>query len=267
MSKIFAHRGFAYMYAENSLESIKEALSIDYIDGVEIDIRMTKDRQFVLIHDPILNNVSNGDGLVNYYTLKELKKLKFHTNIIEYKMLYLKSLINKDGFKIRKRLRKIKKHKFQITTLDKVLEILNDKILLIEIKSDINNDFDYEKFIDLINKYKGKKIMIQSFNMNVIKQLKKLDKKLNLGILIADINKDTKLSFKTNFISIKNEELDNSILVNALYQNKIINVWTVDYYNKLKKLIKKIDGKINDVNIITNNPDLIYKYFRILNKK
>ena len=63
MGKIFAHRGFSSYYPENSLEAIKESLKYDYIDGIEIDIRMTKDEKFVLIHNSSIDQVSNGEGL------------------------------------------------------------------------------------------------------------------------------------------------------------------------------------------------------------
>lgn len=265
MGKIFAHRGFSSIYSENSLEAIKECFKYDYIDGIEIDIRMTKDEKFVLIHNSSIDLVSNGNGFVNDYTLDELLEFDFHTNSIDYKINYLKSYINKNGFHIRKMLRKIRKHKFKIVTLEEVLDVLNDKILLIEIKYMNGDKFNLEKFLNIINKYKNKNIMIQSFNKNIINRLKKLDKNLNLGILM-EIASEEKLSMKTNFISISNEAVNNDILVKALYNKKSVNVWTIDYYRQFKKLVNVLDGKINDVGIITNYPDLIKKYLDKVNK-
>ena len=46
MTKIYAHRGFSSIYPENSMDSIKEAIKYDYIDGIEIDVRMTKDKRY-----------------------------------------------------------------------------------------------------------------------------------------------------------------------------------------------------------------------------
>mgnify|MGYP003314764404 CR=1 FL=1 len=71
MTKIYAHRGFSSIYPENSMEAIKEAIKYDYIDGIEIDVRMTKDKRFVLIHNRDINDVSNGFGNVSDYTLDE----------------------------------------------------------------------------------------------------------------------------------------------------------------------------------------------------
>ncbi|MCI9110247.1 MAG: glycerophosphodiester phosphodiesterase, partial [Bacilli bacterium] len=50
--KIIAHRGNDEIHKENTMEAILNSLTLPYIDGVEIDIRMTKDYQFVIHHDP-----------------------------------------------------------------------------------------------------------------------------------------------------------------------------------------------------------------------
>ena len=47
---IFAHRGIANYYAENTKESFDSARSLGF-KAVEIDIRQTKDDVFVLFHD------------------------------------------------------------------------------------------------------------------------------------------------------------------------------------------------------------------------
>ena len=50
--KIIAHRANDEIHKENTMESILNSLKIPYIDGIEIDIRMTKDYNFVIHHDP-----------------------------------------------------------------------------------------------------------------------------------------------------------------------------------------------------------------------
>lgn len=50
--KIIAHRGNDGIHLENSMEAIINSLSISYIDGVEFDIRHTKDYDFIIHHDP-----------------------------------------------------------------------------------------------------------------------------------------------------------------------------------------------------------------------
>ena len=53
---IIAHRGNDSTNKENSLKAIINSLKKDYIDGVEFDIRLTKDKKFILNHDPFHKN-------------------------------------------------------------------------------------------------------------------------------------------------------------------------------------------------------------------
>lgn len=68
--KIIAHRGNDGIHRENTLEGILGSLDKDYIDGVEFDIRVTRDFKFVINHDPFYNGY-----LIKKCTLKKLQKL------------------------------------------------------------------------------------------------------------------------------------------------------------------------------------------------
>ena len=52
---LIAHRGNNNDLRENSKEAILSALNQPYIDGVEFDVRMTKDKKIVIIHDSLIN--------------------------------------------------------------------------------------------------------------------------------------------------------------------------------------------------------------------
>ena len=68
---IISHRANDnHSFKENTIEAIKDVLNKDYIDGVEIDIRLTKDNKIVLYHSPIIYNL----GLISNNNLKEIKK-------------------------------------------------------------------------------------------------------------------------------------------------------------------------------------------------
>ena len=54
MKKIFGHRGLPNVYPENTFLSLNKALEI--CDFVETDVRITKDQQLILFHDPVINN-------------------------------------------------------------------------------------------------------------------------------------------------------------------------------------------------------------------
>ncbi len=68
MRKIFGHRGLPQIYKENTFTGINKAN--EYCDFVEIDIRLTKDNNLILFHDPNI-----GDDLIKDLTLAELEIL------------------------------------------------------------------------------------------------------------------------------------------------------------------------------------------------
>lgn len=76
MEKTFlkiGHRGNGAGYGENTLDGIHHA----YLAGAnccEYDVRMTRDRITVLMHDPNINRTTNGTGRVRDYTYDELEK-------------------------------------------------------------------------------------------------------------------------------------------------------------------------------------------------
>ena len=70
--KIFAHRGANDRFNESTLTAYKIA-SLDGVDALEIDLRMTKDGELVAMHDQTIDRTTNGSGKVSDYTMKELQ--------------------------------------------------------------------------------------------------------------------------------------------------------------------------------------------------
>ncbi|MEM2913929.1 MAG: glycerophosphodiester phosphodiesterase family protein, partial [Candidatus Bathyarchaeia archaeon] len=68
------HRGARAYEPENTLRSFKKAIDLG-VDAVELDVRRTKDNELVVIHDAEVDKTTNGKGLVNMLTLREIKQL------------------------------------------------------------------------------------------------------------------------------------------------------------------------------------------------
>ena len=50
--KFIAHRGLdKHNFKENSIEAFKYCFNSSYIDGVEMDVRLTRDKKVVISHD------------------------------------------------------------------------------------------------------------------------------------------------------------------------------------------------------------------------
>jgi glycerophosphoryl diester phosphodiesterase len=73
---VTAHRGFSAQCPENTIIAFKEAVKIGG-DIVEFDIRGTRERIPVILHDPTIDRTSDGTGSPGDYTLEELKRFDF----------------------------------------------------------------------------------------------------------------------------------------------------------------------------------------------
>ena len=206
---LISHRGLDnHEFSENSLKAILNVLDKDYIDGVEIDVRITKDKEIILIHDPIIDLVSDGVGIVKYMTLKDLQKYKYG------------------------------KSKESITTLDQVLSIDTNKIILIELK-ELGNDYInlVDETIKIINKY-NLNTYISSFNYNLLNYIKSTYKNIKCGLIIG---------YGLNALYLKNQFDFN--IISSYYHSKVDNKKLTFIFN----INKKYSSNSNDQYLISDN--------------
>ena len=71
-----AHRGASYDVAEHTLAAYVEAIESG-ADGLECDVRMTRDGHLVCVHDRTVNRTSDGKGVVSDLDLAGLRALDF----------------------------------------------------------------------------------------------------------------------------------------------------------------------------------------------
>jgi glycerophosphoryl diester phosphodiesterase len=70
---IIAHRGISAKAPENTLASFAIATEAPGIDMVELDVRLSKDEEVIVLHDRTLQRTSTGNGVARKYSLRELK--------------------------------------------------------------------------------------------------------------------------------------------------------------------------------------------------
>lgn len=218
--EIISHRGNNnHDYNENTLDAVINAINKDYVDGVEIDIRITKDNNLVVIHDLVIDN----GKIVREMTLKELFKYNFGNEL----------------------------HYSKIATLEDVLKnVTNNKKIIIEIKEE-SNDFItlVDKLDELLKKYSNRNILLCSFNYQLCKYIKK-NYKYKIGLLIGiKLNLD-KFYNNFNFNSINYRHINKIV-----FKFKRNYIWTINSEKEFKKLKKKI-VKYN-IGIITDKPYLL----------
>ena len=120
-----------------------------------------------------------------------------------------------------------------LTTLDKVLTINTDKILLIDIK--VNNN--YKKFGNLLLKELDKyerNIYLASFNKKVIKYLGKKTK-YKKGIITLNYKKNNNDFVVINYNTISSKKIND-------IKNKEIFIWTIHNDNDLEKVKNKFSN-------------------------
>jgi glycerophosphoryl diester phosphodiesterase len=71
---VVAHRGASSTTPENTLPAFEEAARAG-ADAVELDVRLTRDRVPVVLHDPDVSATTDGAGQVHTLTVEEVKRL------------------------------------------------------------------------------------------------------------------------------------------------------------------------------------------------
>jgi glycerophosphoryl diester phosphodiesterase len=71
---ICAHRGAMDTHPENTLSAFEEAIRLG-AHMIEFDVRITKDKKLVIMHDATVDRTTDGTGRVSELTLKEIQLL------------------------------------------------------------------------------------------------------------------------------------------------------------------------------------------------
>ena len=74
------HRGITDYYPENTLGSIAETIQSNRYDGIEIDIQLTKDDEWILYHDYSLLRLNNIDASANNINFNEISMIRWKGN-------------------------------------------------------------------------------------------------------------------------------------------------------------------------------------------
>lgn len=177
MRKWIAHRGNNnHGFNENTKEALLASLRTDYIAGVELDVRKTKDNQLVIIHNPTISWTSNGTGIVKYMTLKELEQYNFGNE----------------------------QHKQKICTLNDFLkEVKTNKIIMIEVKDSSITDLLFQ----VIQNYPNLNLYISSFDDIFLKQFKEKHPKYKVGLIMGEMINHNKDISQFDFIVTKDIHL------------------------------------------------------------
>lgn len=208
---IYSHRGESRYAPENTMSAFFLAYLLNS-DGIECDIRKSKDGQLVIIHDKTINRTSNGKGRVDNHTIDELRKYNFGNNKYDDE---------------------------KILTLDEFLKIFSNKNIniLLEVKEP-----GYEIEIwRVLSKYNLNNIVIISFEYGILENFRKISKIIRLGWLVYEINRhiiDESKKIKIDLIICNSLFLNRKNVDSVKKCNLKIGAWGVKNKAELKRLDK-----------------------------
>lgn len=222
-----AHRGEDnHKYISNTTKALISSLDKEYINGVELDIRMTKDKKIVIFHNFLIDDKNHPIRPVSTLTYQQIKKYNIGTdNNVDHVSL--------------------------LETFLKKVKDTNKKIL-VEIKEESN---DYKEIIkeviNIIDKY-DLNYYICSFNYSLIKYIKKNYPKYKVGLLIGFLINDNRLYNEFDFVSITINYLEKWDFSKETF------VWTINKESDLKKLL----NYSYDIGVITDRSYKLEQYLK-----
>ena len=221
-----AHRGAKAYEPENTLQAFQKALDLNS-DGIELDVHLSADGHIIVIHDETIDRTTNGKGLVNSFSLAELKSFLI------------------DG-------------KYQIPTLNEVFDLVDKRCLInIELKGLATPN----KVVALIEEYIAAKnwnynhFIVSSFDWNMLQETSNLNPKIPIGVLTEeDLSKALAFAekIKAKAINPDFQLLNAENVIEIQEKGFLVLPWTVNSKEDIQKV------KSYNVNgIISDNPDKI----------
>lgn len=221
-----AHRGAKAYEPENTLIAFQKALDLN-ADGIELDVHLSADGHIIVIHDETIDRTTDGNGLVNSFSLSELKSFLI------------------DG-------------KYKIPTLNEVFDLVDKKCL---INIELKGLGTASKVVKIIEEYISEKnwnyedFIVSGFDWSMLEETSNLNSKIPIGVLTEE-NIAAALAFAENIkakaIHPDFHLLNNENVLQIQEKGFMVLPWTINSEEDIQKVKSyKVDG------IISDNPDKI----------
>ncbi len=236
-----AHRGACGLYPENTALAMQKA--IDYgADLIEFDLRLTRDKVPVLLHDYTIDRTSDGTGMPGDYTLEELQKFNFS---------YFRSIWGE-------RLDKASYAGLTIPTFEDILNLFHDKCCM-NIQVYDSSDESLQTICRLYREYdmfdRG---FLAMSSFEAAEQVRKIDPEVEVAVLgqwdkratVPEIEKCK--AFGCRFIQPPIEHLTDETLTCCRDLGVHANIFFSDIDTEIRQLIQRgVSG------ILTNRIDIL----------
>ena len=251
MSKplIIGHRGASAIAPENTLAAFRQALA-DGAEGLEFDVRLSKDGEVFVFHDATLTRLSDRKNFVSSLNADELRKIDV-------------------GAWFNKRRANISGADFSgetIPTLRETLEFLRDfkGLIYIELKC---RESEIEKLVEAVSKIISgstllPQIIVKSFQLEAIPHIRKICPKVKTAALFAPkimtiLRKEKRLvniahELGADMLSVHFSLATRKLMKKAAKKNLPVTIWTADNPRWIKRAFD-----LGLFAVITNNPAIL----------
>ena len=206
MVKVLGHRGCAGIEPENTIRAFKRAMDL-CVDFIELDVRMSRDKKLVVIHDDKVDRTTNGNGYVRDLTFEEMRKL--------------------DAGKGEK-----------IPSLEEAIDLLKKGKQRIAIE--IKEPDTLEGILKIVTKEGlSSKVIIVSFWHNVLKRIKEIEPEIKTGAIFVGRPVDTVSIAKaaqSELLCLKHKFIDEEVVVECHKNDIEVNAWVVNDIEDIEKM-------------------------------
>ena len=237
---VIAHRGASAHAPENTRSAFNLAI-MQGAHGIELDVRLSRDNELVVIHDSTLRRTTNGKGHVHDLTLTELKHLDagswFHPSFAGER----------------------------IATLSEIFELVDERVgINIELKS-TRGKKDAERIVarclEIIRKYNAEEyVLLSSFQHSLVKLAKLSNPRVATGVIYEPLRHGGRLPSKlagiagaSVFVSSL-RFLHRRNMADAQRHGIVVSAYTINTERSLRRCVS-----LGVVGLITNRPAEILK--------
>jgi glycerophosphoryl diester phosphodiesterase len=223
---ITSHRGYSFNYPENTIVAIERAIEV-YSDYVEVDVRVTLDNEFVLLHDDNLMRTTGVNMSISKVPLKIVQTLDAGK--------WLSPRFEGTN----------------IPTLREVFEVTKGKAgVNIDLKFSDNHLFLMPDLIALIDEYDMQyQVLITSNCFQCLVMVKEINSNIQTGFITYRITPALLNDSAIDVISMRSSFVTQSIIRQVHEANKKILVWTVNSRSEIERM-----SRLGVNNIITDRP-------------
>lgn len=227
----FAHRGARTYAPENTFAAFERALAHG-ADGLELDIRVCKTGEWVVLHDATLKRTTNGRGYVRRAPLEKILRLDAGGYF---------------GEQFRNE---------PVPTLAQVLQRTAHRCLLnIEIKAlPALHERHLVTLIELLHRHHaGQRCIISSFNPIVLRRFEQLGARIPTALLLtANLSRQSPKSLLQKFTNVAAIHLHAKVMTPNMFEKikalgLFVMVWGADTPPRMREMIALgVDGIITD---------------------